>query len=87
MTRAELHNIPGFHASSLLAAAAHLRAELKPKKTAFEPTALIASGCETNGYLKAIEDLLAAATLQPEKTPPKTHQPYSQPQTENQNKP
>lgn len=86
MTKAELHNIQGFHAPSLLAAVAHLRAELKPTKTVAEPTALIAVGSEVNGYLKAIEALLAAAVLQPDKTPPKQFQPYSQPMPENQNK-
>jgi hypothetical protein len=86
MNRAELHSTTGFHPPSLLAAATYLRAELKPSKTPMEPTAQIVSGAEVNGYLKAIEALISAASPQPPETPKKEFQPYSQPSTENQNR-
>jgi len=87
MTREQLHNLQGFHAPTLLAAVAYLRAELKPLKTVMEPTALIATGSEVNGYLKAIEALIIAASPKAPDAPKKDFQPYSQPQTENLNRP
>ncbi len=80
MTKIELHNIPGFHAPTILGAVAHLRAELKSTKTVDEPTALIRSGAEVNGYLKAIEALLAAASQQAPAPKKQDYAPYSAPQ-------
>jgi hypothetical protein len=86
MTRDELHAFPGFHAPTLLAAVAYLRAELRPVKTVAEPTALIATGSEVNGYLKAIETLIAVTQPKKPEGEKKTFQPYAQP-NENPNRP
>jgi len=88
MTRTDLHNIPGFHAASLLAAATYLRAQMRPSRAVNEPTALIRSEGLMNGYLTAIEDLIASASPQAPASPKKDFQPYAQPaQPENQNRP
>lgn len=86
MTRSDLHNIPGFHPASLIAAAAHLRTQLSRPKGLTETTAIVKNEGRMNGYLDAIDDLIAAASKQPEPTPKKDFAPYSQP-SENQNKP
>lgn len=90
MTRAELHNITGFHAPSLIAAETHLRAHFKAPIVNTDPTALIRNEGWMTGYLKALEDLRAAAVPRPEPTDKKIFQPYSAPQgnpAENPNKP
>lgn len=89
MTRAELHNLQGFHPASLLAAAAHLRKDMKRKRASSDATAIIQNEGWMNGYLDAIEALEGAAMQQPEKKEFTPVQPYSQPQfpiKENQNK-
>lgn len=85
MNRAELQNIPGFHAGSLLAAAAHLRSIMPRKPDGLDATALIRNEGHMNGYLRAIEDLVAAATPQPPKSEKRDFQPYSAPQPQNEN--
>ncbi len=80
MTRAELHNVTGFHPPSLIAADTHLRAALKPRVVPMEPTALIRNEGWMAGYLAALEDLKSAASQQPPQAAPKQHQPYSAPQ-------
>lgn len=88
MTRAELHNITGFHPASLAAAAQHLRSTMKRRKGGSDATTLINNEGWMNGYLDAIEDLQNAILKQPETGDRKPIQPYSQPQfpNENQNK-
>lgn len=85
MTRAELHNLQGFHAATLLAAATHLRATLPRKKQLTDTTALVNNEGWMNGYLDAIDAMINAASQQAPTTTPKTFVPYSQPATENQN--
>lgn len=90
MTRAELHNTQGFHAATLLAAAAHLRATMPRSRGISDATGIIKNEGHMNGYLDAIEALIAAASPQPPTAPRKEYQPYAapaQPQTETQNKP
>lgn len=91
MTREELHSTTGFHPASLLAAAMHLRATMSRNRHAGDATSIIKNEGHMNGYLDAIELLIAAASpLPPQVEKKKTHQPYSepaQPQTENQNRP
>lgn len=82
MTRAELHSIPGFHAQSLLAAAAHLRTSI-PRGAGGDATALIRQGGEMEGYLKAIDALVNAASQQPANAPRPASQPYSAPENLN----
>lgn len=89
MTRAELHSITGFHAPTLLAAVLHLRTTMKRKRES-DATSIINNEGRMNGYLDAIDDLIAAASSQPPAAPKKEYQPYAppaQPQTETQNKP
>lgn len=86
MTRPELHNTAGFHPGSLLAAAAHLRTLIPRNRNGGDATAIIKSEGRMNGYLDAIEDLIAAASPQAPASTKKEFQPYAQPQTENQNK-
>jgi len=80
MTRAELHNVTGFHPASLLAAATHLRDSMARNKVAQEPTALIRNEGYLNGYLDALQDLESAALPAPPKTMREAFQPYSAPQ-------
>jgi len=89
MTRDQFHSLPGFHVETIHNAIAYLRAELKPTRTAAEPTALIAAGAEVNGYLKAIEALISVTQPKAEPVEKKKIQPYGSPQfpTENQNRP
>lgn len=90
MTRAELHSTTGFHPASLLAAAAHLRATMSRNKHAGDATSIIKNEGHMNGYLDAIEALIASASPLPPETQKRKHQPYSQPaqpQPENQNRP
>lgn len=90
MTRAELHNTQGFHAATLLAAAVHLRATMPRKSGMTDATGIIKNEGHMNGYLDAIEALIAAASPQSPIAPRKEYQPYAppaQPQTETQNKP
>lgn len=89
MTRTDLHSITGFHPASLLAAAAHLRTQMKRKPGSLETTTLVRNEGYMNGYLDAVDDLIAAASKQPDvPTEKKVFQPYSAPQppNENQNK-
>lgn len=86
MNRSDLHNIPGFHPASLIAAAAYLRTQLSRPKGLTETTAIVKNEGRMNGYLDAIDDLIAAASKLPEPAPKKEYQAYSQP-SENQNKP
>ncbi len=89
MTRPELHSTPGFHPGSLLAAAAHLRATF-PRKQVGDATTIIQNEGRMNGYLEAIEALIAAASPLPPKGEKKEYAPYSQPahpQPENHNQP
>jgi hypothetical protein len=87
MNRAELHNTPGFHPASLLAAADYLRATIPRKVVAQEPTALIRNEGHMNGFLDAVEALIAAASPAKPDVPKKEYPIYSQPTTENQNRP
>ncbi len=80
MTRAELHNVTGFHPPSLMAVATHLRDSMARNKVAQEPTALIRNEGYLNGYLDALQDIERAAYQQAPTTAPKQHQPYSAPQ-------
>lgn len=82
MTRPELHNTPGFHPASLIAAATHLAVEMPRKAVTVEPTAIIRNEGYINGYLDALKDLKAAASPQPPAGPKKEFQPYSQPPTQ-----
>ncbi len=87
MNRTELHSIQGFHAPTLLAAVAHLRATFPRTKHAGDATTIIKNEGHMNGFLDAIEALEAAAKPQAPKTSQETFQPYSQPATPNQNRP
>lgn len=90
MTRAELHNTTGFHAPTLLAAALHLRTSLRRLGRGTDATAIINNEGRLNGYLEAIDDLIAAASPQPPDAPKKEYQAYAPPQpqkTENPNRP
>jgi hypothetical protein len=91
MTRAELHSIQGFHAPSLIAGAQHLRTVMKRKRGG-DATAIINNEGLMNGYLDAIDDLIAAASPKPPEAEKKQFQAYAepkppQPQTENPNRP
>lgn len=91
MTREQLHSSPGFHAASLIAGAQHLRTLLKRSRGG-DATAIINNEGRINGYLDAIDDLIAAASPKPPETEKKQYQPYAeprppQPQTENPNRP
>jgi hypothetical protein len=90
MTREQLHSLPGFHTPTLLAAVQHLRTTIRRNRGGIDPTAIINNEGRMNGYLDAIDDLIAAASPQPPTAPKKEYQPYAppaQPQTETQNKP
>lgn len=89
MTREQLHSIQGFHMASLIAAAQHLRTTMSRKRGGTDPTAIINNEGRMNGYLDAIDDLIAAASPLPPEAKKKEYQPYGapQPQTENPNKP
>lgn len=90
MTRAELHNTTGFHAPTLLAAALHLRTLLKRQRSSSDPSVIINNEGRINGYLDAIDDLIAATAPQPPDAPKKEYQAYAPPQptkTENPNRP
>lgn len=86
MTRTDLHNIQGFHAPSLIAAAAHLRATMPRNKHAGDATSIIKNEGHMNGFLDAIEALIAAASSAKPEPLKKDFQPYSQPQSETQNR-
>jgi hypothetical protein len=90
MTREQLHSTQGFHAPTLLAAALHLRTAMRRVGRGTDATAIINNEGRLNGYLEAIDDLIAVASPKPPETPKKEYQPYSgppQPQPENPNKP
>jgi hypothetical protein len=87
MTREQLHSTQGFHAATLLAAALHLRTTMNRKRGGTDPTAIINNEGRMNGYLDAIDDLIAAASPLPPEAKKKEYQPYSQPATENPNRP
>lgn len=88
MTRAELHSTTGFNPATLIAAAAHLRTMVPRSKGVLDATTLIRNDGRKDGYMEAIDDLIAAASKQPEATAKKDFQPYSQPaQNENPNRP
>lgn len=90
MTRAELHSTTNFHPEILLAAAMHLRAMIPRNRHAGDATSIIKNEGHMNGYLDAIESLIAAASPLPPQVEKKAHQPYSQPaqpQPENPNRP
>lgn len=90
MTREQLHNTQGFHTPTLLAAALHLRTIMNRKRVGTDPTAIINNEGRINGYLDAVDDLIAAASPLPPEAKKKDFQPYSppaQPQTENPNRP
>lgn len=91
MTRAELHSFQGFHAPSLLAAAQHLRTTMVRSRAANDATAIIRNEGHMNGYLDAIEALIAAASPLPPEAKKKEYQAYAPPgqsqPTENPNKP
>lgn len=86
MTRTELHSITGFHPASLVAAATHLRATMNRKRAGSDPTAIINNEGRMNGYMDALDDLVAAASQQAPKPEKSSFQPYSQPQNETPNK-
>ena len=87
MTREQLHSIQGFHTPSVIAAAQYLLNNMPRKPVLPEPTALIRNEGFMNGFLTAIEQLDAAARPKAPDAPKKEFQPYSQPQTENPNRP
>lgn len=90
MTREQLHSTQGFHAPTLLAAALHLRTTLKRNRGGGDPTAIINNEGRINGYLDAVDDLIAAASPLPPEAKKKEYQPYAAPQpqqNENPNKP
>lgn len=67
----------------------HLRATMSRIKHAGDATSIIKNEGHMNGYLDAIEALIAAASPLPAQVEKKTHQPYSepaQPQRENPNR-
>ena len=86
MTRAELHSLKGFHPATLIAAALHLRSTMNRKPTSADATSLIRNEGYMNGYLDAVDALIAATTKQPEKMERAPVQPYSAPQNETPNK-
>lgn len=88
MTRAELHNIPGFHAQTLLAAAAFLRELIPRRPDGLDATALIRNEGRMVGYLDAVDQLMMLTVPEPPQGQKKEYQPYSapQPQTENPNR-
>lgn len=91
MTREQLHSTTGFHAPSLIAGAQHLRTLLKRTRGG-DATAIINNEGRINGYLDAIDDLIAAASPLPPEAKKREFQPYkdpnqTQPQTENPNRP
>jgi hypothetical protein len=79
MTREQLHSTQGFHAPTLLAAALHLRTAMSRKRGGTDPTAIINNEGRINGYLDAIDDLIAAASPKPPEAPKKEYQPYAEP--------
>lgn len=79
MTRTELHNITGFHPASLVAAAAHLRANFPRKRNGGDATHLINNEGWMNGYLDAIAHLVEAAAPQPPEAKKREYQPYAPP--------
>ena len=87
MTREQLHSIQGFHTATLVAAAQHLRTSMRRARAGTDPTAIINNEGRINGYLDAVDDLIAAASPLPPETKKKEYQPYAapQPQTENPN--
>jgi hypothetical protein len=88
MTRAELHSVQGFHAPTLIAAAAHLRTSMKRARS-YDATTIINNEGRMNGYLDAIEDLIAATLPEKPEAKKKDFQPYAapaQPQPENPNR-
>lgn len=90
MTREQLHSTQGFHAATLLAAAQYLRTAINRKIPSGDATALIRNEGRINGYLDAVDDLIAAASPLPPEAKKKEYQPYAlpqPPQTENPNKP
>jgi hypothetical protein len=90
MTREQLHSVQGFHAPSLIAAALHLRTAMSRKRAGTDPTAIINNEGRLNGYLDAIDDLIASASPLPPEAKKKEYQPYAappQPQQENPNRP
>jgi hypothetical protein len=91
MTREQLHSTQGFHPPSLLAAALHLRTAMSRKRGGTDPTAIINNEGRINGYLDAIDDLIAAASPKPPEAAKKEYQPYKDPNqtqpVENPNKP
>lgn len=86
MTRAELHSIQGFHAPTLLAAAALLRSAIPRNRHAGDATAIIKNEGHMNGFLDAIEALEYAALPKAPETEKKAFQPYANPQSETPNK-
>lgn len=86
MTRAELHNVVGFHPASLISTAAHLRKEMKRKRQGTDATALINHEGWMNGYLDALDALEAAASPHIEEAKKSILQPYSQPENQNPNR-
>lgn len=90
MTREQLHSINGFHTGTLLAAAQHLRTTMVRSRSANDATAIIRNEGHMNGYLDAIDALIAAASPLPPEAKKKEFQPYAPPQPpqgENPNKP
>jgi len=90
MTREQLHSVQGFHAPTLLAASLHLRTAMRRLSRGSDATAIINNEGRLNGYLEAIEDLIAAASPLPPEAKKKEYQPYApppQPQQENPNRP
>ncbi len=87
MTREQLHNTTGFHIGTIVAVTMYLRANMPRKAVLPEPTALIKNEGRMNGYLDALDDLLAAASPATPEQKKRDFQPYSQPQTENPNRP
>lgn len=87
MTRAELHSLQGFHPASLIAAAAYLRLTMPRNKHSGDATAIIKNEGHMNGFLDAIEALTAAASPEKPKSEKRDFQPYSQPASENLNRP
>jgi hypothetical protein len=79
MTREQLHSTQGFHPPSLLAAALHLRTAMRRVGRGTDATAIINNEGRLNGYLEAIDDLIAAASPKPPEAPKKEYQAYAEP--------
>ena len=87
MTREEILNLPGFQPIFLTAAAEYLRTNIPRKRTGSDATALINNEGRLNGYLDALDDLVALSKPQRKPELKADYQPYAAPQSESPNRP